>query len=45
MNLLLKRILDDCRHYAAQGHVATYIPQLAKVDPDKLGIYIIETNY
>lgn len=42
MNLLLKRILDDCRHYAAQGHVATYIPQLAKVDPDKLGIYIIE---
>ena len=41
MNLLLKNILDDCRHYTSQGHVATYIPQLAKVDPDKLGIYII----
>ena len=41
MNLLLKNILDECRHYTAQGHVANYIPQLAKVDPDKLGIYII----
>ena len=41
MNLQLKRILDDCRHYTAQGHVASYIPQLAKVDPDKLGIYVI----
>ena len=42
MNLLLKRILDDCRHYTAQGHVATYIPQLAQVDPEKLGIYMIQ---
>lgn len=41
MNLLLKDILDDCRHYTNEGHVATYIPQLAKVDPGKLGIYII----
>lgn len=41
MNLMLKGILDDCRHYTAGGHVATYIPQLAKVDPGKLGIYII----
>ena len=41
MNLRLKRILDDCRYYTQQGHVATYIPQLAKVDPEKLGIYII----
>ena len=44
MNLLLKQILDDCRHYTAQGHVATYIPQLAKVDPGKLGIYLIEAG-
>lgn len=42
MNLLLKRILDDCRHYTAQGHVATYIPQLAQVDPEKMGIYMIQ---
>ena len=41
MNLLLKKILEDCRHYTAQGHVANYIPQLAKVDPNKLGIYMI----
>lgn len=41
MNLMLKGILDDCRHYTDQGQVATYIPQLAKVDPGKLGIFII----
>ena len=41
MNLRLKQILEDCRHYTDQGHVATYIPQLAKVDPCKLGIYMI----
>lgn len=41
MNTLLKQIITDCSHYTSQGHVATYIPQLAGVDPDKVGIYII----
>lgn len=41
MNTLLKKIITDCSHYTSQGHVATYIPQLAGVDPDKVGIYII----
>ena len=40
MNTLLSRIVRDCAPHTAQGHVATYIPELAKVDPDKLGIYI-----
>ena len=40
MNTLLARILSDCRHYTQQGHVATYIPELAKVDSEKLGIYV-----
>lgn len=39
MNTLLSRIVRDCAPHTAQGHVATYIPELAKVAPDKLGIY------
>ena len=40
MNTLLSRIVTDCASYTAQGHVATYIPELANVNPDKLGIYV-----
>ena len=40
MNDLLNRILADCAHTTAQGHVATYIPELAKEDPDRIGIYV-----
>ena len=40
MNTLLSRIVRDCAPHTARGHVATYIPELAKVAPDKLGIYI-----
>ena len=40
MNTLLSRIVHDCAPHTARGHVATYIPELAKVDPDRLGIYI-----
>ena len=41
MNKLLEQIVSDCSHYTTQGHVAQYIPQLAVVDPDKVGIYVI----
>lgn len=44
MNTLLKKIVADCGHYTSQGHVATYIPQLAVIDPNKVGIYIISDN-
>ena len=40
MNTLLEQIVADCAHYPTQGHVATYIPELARVDPNQLGIYI-----
>ena len=38
MNRLLEGILEECRGDISRGHVATYIPELAKVDPGKLGI-------
>ena len=40
MNALLENILAQCKHYTSQGHVATYIPELANVSPDRVGIYI-----
>lgn len=44
MNTLLEQIVADSSHYASQGQVAHYIPQLAVVDPNKLGIYVISEN-
>ena len=38
MDILLSRILKECATYTSQGHVATYIPELANVDPSKIGI-------
>ncbi len=40
MNTLLNRLLAQCADYARQGHVATYIPELANVDASKLGIFV-----
>ena len=40
MNALLDKIVADCREYTSQGHVATYIPELANMDADKLGIFV-----
>ncbi len=40
MNSLLEQIVSANLHHAAHGHVATYIPQLANVNPNQLGIYI-----
>ena len=40
MNDLLRHIITDCKGHTALGHVATYIPELANVDPGKLGIYV-----
>ena len=41
MNDLLERIVVECHHYTMQGHVATYIPELANVNADQLGIYVL----
>ena len=40
MNDLLDRMLKECAHYPAQGHVAAYIPELANVDPNRIGICV-----
>ena len=44
MQEILNTIIESCRHYTSQGHVATYIPQLSKVDPNKIGIYVTSGN-
>lgn len=40
MNTLLQQIVQACSPYTSLGHVATYIPQLAVADPNKIGICI-----
>ena len=40
MKEILNTILADCAHYPALGHVATYIPELANADPDRIGIHV-----
>lgn len=39
MKCLLNRIIAECKCFTKQGHVATYIPELANADPDKFGIF------
>jgi glutaminase len=43
-NSELDFIIEECKEYIKYGKVANYIPELAKVDPDKLGIYIISKD-
>ena len=42
MKELLNEILYECAPYTAEGHVATYIPELAKGDPSDFGICVME---
>ena len=44
MDELLEELLEECRPYTKMGHVATYIPELAKRNPDKIGIYVLNSN-
>ena len=44
MEELLERLLEECRCYIQEGHVADYIPELSKSDPDAFGIYIINSD-
>ena len=44
MLTLLEHIISDCAHYTSQGHVATYIPELANVPPHKLGMFVSLEN-
>ena len=40
-NAELDQILERCRPFVKEGRVATYIPELAKADPEQLGVYVI----
>ena len=40
MDELLEQLLDTCRPYTQEGAVASYIPELAKADAGRLGIFI-----
>ena len=42
MNHILDKLIAECGHYTAQGHVATYIPELANANPDAIGISIVQ---
>ncbi len=44
LNSELASVIDECRKYIKYGKVADYIPELAKADIDKLGIYIISKD-
>lgn len=44
MEHLLEEILRQCRPYTEQGTVASYIPELAKADPQKFGICILSRD-
>jgi len=44
MKELLERLAEECFPYTNQGEVANYIPELAKANPDALGIYIISED-
>lgn len=39
---LLNNLIEENKKYIKDGHVATYIPALAKVDPNQLGISIVD---
>ncbi len=47
MNLqtALTEIINQQREVADQGKLASYIPELSKVNPDKLGIHLLTTEF
>lgn len=44
MEMLLQKILDDCRQHIAQGEVANYIPALAEANIEDFGICTMDKN-
>lgn len=40
MKRILDSIIDDCRKWTSKGEVASYIPELAKANPEALGIWV-----
>lgn len=44
MEEFLEQLLNECRHYTAQGKLADYIPELTKGDVNDLGIYVVRSD-
>ena len=44
MEGLLNDLIEQCRPDTKNGRVASYIPALAKADPNALGVYILDRN-
>lgn len=44
MDELLEQLIDQCRPYASEGKLASYIPELTKADPNALGVYLIGSD-
>ena len=44
MEGLLSQLIEQCRPDTKNGEVASYIPALAKADPNALGVYILDCN-
>ena len=44
MELLLREIIEKNRHWTSFGKVATYIPELSNVNPDILGIALVDKD-
>lgn len=44
MKKLLEAVVRDCRDTWQQGHVATYIPELAKARADATGIAVCDLS-
>lgn len=40
----VKKIFESCREFIPKGNVADYIPELAKVDKNLYGAYIVQEN-
>jgi len=43
-NQILSEIVEEIQPHKTEGHIATYIPELAKIDPDKFGIHLHTLN-
>lgn len=44
LDVIVKEIVDDMRRMPDRGAVATYIPELARVDPKAFGIVVIDAE-
>ena len=40
MKRILDSMIDDCRKWTSKGEVASYIPELAKANPEALGLWV-----